>query len=48
MRVCRKDLIPMLMFSNLEAVLRPRVILIQKMRAFRRGTCPPGALFSGP
>ncbi|KAK7833070.1 hypothetical protein CFP56_025867 [Quercus suber] len=48
MRVCRKDLIPMLMYSNLEAVLRPRVILTQKMRALRRGICPPGALFFGP
>ena len=47
-RVCRKDLILMLMYSNLEAVLRPRVILTQKMRALRRGICPPGALFFGP
>ena len=53
MRVSRKDLILMLMYSNLEAVLRPRVILTQKygpkiMRALRRGICPPGALFLGP
>ena len=27
MRLFRKDLIPMLMYSNLEAVLRPRIIL---------------------
>ena len=36
MRVSRKDLIPMLMYSNLEAVLRPRVLLTQKINTVER------------